>query len=683
MMSHTPSTSPSGSALGGLASLIGLALGLGVAWLALELILLALAEGVFDPIELVRRGAQLLPWQLALFAAIGVALAIPSRVLALGREGRMWWLLAGASVVFLGARVGEGLSRQHTLLMALLAVACIFILIGAMMTALWAIGRRLPQRVARGWPLATWSAWSLLFVLFLRRAGPALSNGKTGPWGWLEYLEPLDVGAALLLAGLVLACMSGLRGFAAGAAGAAVALLASNAMPIERVAERPDVIVVLIDTFRFDYLGANEGREDLTPELDAVARESIHFPRAFSPSNLTARAMPGVMTSMPAPVTGRRLPEGVESLAALLREAGYSTFGISTNPNVSFEFGYHQGFDRFIDPTGQYDFLIVNMLQILGTVLPGPAYNAGLITAGLYYRPFEEVRRRGLALLERSRGPAFLYLHTMDPHGPYLPPKSYLPREFEPSNFYPYFRFNTLSGRGVLNRPEFAARLRNLRQRYEGEVRYSDAEFGRLVRALQEAGRWDESILFVLSDHGEAFGEHDYAGHGGANLTQTLIRVPFFVKLPRSWGVASRVEQTPVSTFDLLPTALGLIGERAPASAFGRDLGPLLRGEAQLAPRVLVSHAKPHNVDHYSGIDWPWKLDVRAGGEEAARQLFHLERDPTESTDLSAEHPAVVERLAREVEAWRTLERERVIDSEDFGIGARLREQLRQLGYAD
>ncbi len=452
----------------------------------------------------------------------------------------------------------------------------------------------------------------------------------------------------------------------------------------------PDVILVVLDTWRFDHLGINTGRTGLTPNLDAFAGESIRFTRAISPSNVTSLAMAGVMSSLSPGVTLGRVPEELDSLPELLQRAGYATLGISTNPNVSRAFGHGQGFDVFLDPTDQPAFLITSLLQLVGESLPGPAYAAGLVDAGLYYRPFSEVRRRGTWLLGRSPRPTFLYLHTMDLHGPYLPPKAYLPGDFALGDFYPYHRFNDLSGKGVLGSPAFARHLRNLRQRYEAGARYSDAEFGRLVSELRAAGRWDESLVWVLSDHGEGFGEHDHAGHGGNNVTTTLIRVPLLLKLPRSWRIAARVESTPVSALDLLPTTLGLLGLASPQQTFGRDWSDLVRGVTQPEGRTLVSYASTYQAGDgavtqiYSAIGWPWKLDVRMPRSGIpVRSLYHLEQDPGEDVDLAAHRPEVVARLEREVGDWRERELRILLGPESAPVDARVQEQLRSLGYVE
>ncbi len=670
---------------------MGAALAVGCAWFATEIALLATDDVSLDRGELLRRAFALLPWQLALFGLLGLLGAPALAWRGATPRGAAWWTLGAASAVFLGARVGEGLLPQRGALPSTLGMAAVALGVAAVLVLLRAAGRALPRTLRAAWPLAVWTGWTLLFLCFLRRAGPALSNGPTGLTGWLEFVEPGEVALAAGATALVLVAAAGARRLFA--TGVCLMFLASGgARGVEdgsEAAVRPDVIVLLIDTHRFDHLGANVGRPDLTPNLDAFALDAIRFARAFSPSNVTSLAMPGILASLPAAITPQRIPEEVDTLAERLHAAGYATLGVSANPNVSAQFGYDQGFDVFLGPTDQPDFLIAGVLHVVGVLAPGPAYGAGVVGAALYYPPFEAVRRRGLWLLERSAGPTFLYLHTMDPHGPYLPPREHLPADFSIRDFYPYHRFLGLSQRGVLNSPEFAARLRNLRQRYEGGVRYADAQFGELVRGLRAVGRWDESLVWVLSDHGEAFGERDFAGHGGTNVTRTLLQVPLLLKLPRSWDGAARVEQTPVSALDVIPTTLSLLGEPPPRLLFGRDLSALVREGRAEAGRLVVSSTANYEartrtvIDTYSAIDWPWKLDldVVRQGDATGRRLFHLEEDPAESRDRAGREPKVVARLEQAVRAWRDLEEQHLFGPDASPLDPRVREQLRQLGY--
>jgi arylsulfatase len=669
--------------------------GVGLAWYAGELALAAGTGRALDLTVLLTDFVRFLPWQVALFALCGLPVALLAWRFPLGPAAAGWLGIGIAGFVLLGARVGEGLLRTGSPAWAVAGVTATAAGMAATLGLLAAIGRGLPGRLRRAWPLAAWVAASLFFLSSMQRVGPAIGLMEGGSLSWLALLDARDALAALAAGAAVLLLSARLRRggplllLAAAVLASSVAAIASTGGGTPR----PDVIVILVDTWRWDHLGANAGRPDLTPALDAVAAESIRFTRAWSPGNYTKLALPGIHASLPPRATGMALPEDAVALAELLRDAGYATVGISTNPLVSGAFGYRQGFDRLLDPNSTTTFLVTHMLQVLGMAAPALSYRAGIVTSALYYRPISEVRRAALRLLEDAGRPLFLYLHTMDPHGPYCPPHRHLPPGYRHADFVSYYDFDHLSGKGVLNSEAFRPKLENLRARYEAEVRFTDAELGRLVAELRARGRWDEALVWVLSDHGEAFGERDFAGHGAKKLTDAVLRVPLLLKLPRSWGVTPRVEETPVSTYDLLPTTLGLLGLEPPSWIFGQDLGPLVRRDAAGdGERVLVSYGYRrirrdlYSEDFYVGVRWPWKLEALVIEEETTPlALYQLEQDPEESSDVLAEHPEVADALLRALADWRTRESavRATLEHGDRTVDPLTREQLRRLGYTD
>jgi len=666
-------------------------LAVGVAWMVAELGLTLASGRALVPAHLVERMFELLPWQLAVFAAIGLGVAVVNRIFRLTLAGAVWWALCCGSFAFLGEALLEGLLRKHGAGTALLGLLALTLALAVVSASVLAVGRRLGERAgraARGFFAGTCVGFSVFFLLWMQHSIMFIRIWEPGLVGLWQFLTPTHFAMAAAAAALAWA-VAALTPAGRAAAVAALVWLAPAA-PSPRAdaspARRPDVLVLLIDTLRFDHLGVNAGIEGLTPELDALAAESVRFTRGYSPGNFTKLAMPGILTSLPYRVVKTPLPDDATTLAEHLKRAGYSTYGISANPYVTDAFGYAQGFDRFLDPSTVNEFLVEGLLEAAGVALPGPSYRAQIVTSALYYAPAAAVRRRALEFFDDSPGPTFVYLQTMDPHGPYLPPHRYLPAEFEFGDFESYYAFDALKGRGLMAKPEYAPKLRNIRERYRGEVRFTDDEVGALVAGLRENGRWDETLVIVLSDHGEAFGEKDWAGHSGDNISSTLVHVPFLLKPPRSWGIAPRVETSAVSTYDVLPTVLSLLELPAAETAFGRDLGPLLRGEAPGEARTVVSFAYGPGVDLYSAVRWPWKLDVtldRRSGERTERMLYDLRSDPGELTDVASAHPEVARELSVAVQAWREREDRAALADVGGELDPVVREQLRKLGYID
>lgn len=671
-------------------SVFAITLGTGIAWFLIEWIALGLSDGTIERVELVRRMLHFLPWQIALFAGLAVPLAIAAMVLRFGAWTAVWSALALATFFFLSARICEGLLRREGALAAAFGFVAVGVAVGGLVWLLAAAQRAVPSRFARAFGVGAWLCWTTFVILYLQRSGAAIGMWQTGPMVLVDSLYVTDAAAAIAV---------GVLGFALGGralpiAGVTALALAASLLysarpepvePGQRNASLPDVVVFLVDTFRQDHLGARFDGGTLTPHLDALAAESVRFTSGYSPGNLTRIAMPGVHASLPYRVTQRTIPEGVTTLAEHMKELGYRTVGISTNPNVSASFGYGQGFDVFIDSRVHRDFLVVNVLQILGARLPGPSYAAGIVTSALYYPPISDLRRDALRLLDQYEGPTFLYVHTMDAHGPYLPPRRYLEKGYRPSDFYSYYKFNHLSEKGVLARKEFQPHLRNVMQRYRGEVRFTDEELGDLMDDLKSRGRWSESLVWFLSDHGEAFGEHDFAGHGKLNMSDTLIRVPFLLKPPESSGIAPHDVRLPVSTLDLLPTTLALLGARVPDDVFGRDVSDVVRHGRSEGDRAVVSYTLLQGYELYAVMRGRWKLVVRMpkDGEISGVWLYDLESDPEESVDVAAENPEVVEGLMGEYRSWRNREAQAAFGGAETEVDPAMQEQLRRLGYVE
>jgi arylsulfatase A-like enzyme len=661
---------------------LAIALGFGLGWYAAECLAMAVSDPDFERVELARRALRFLPWHLAAFAALGVGVALVSRLWPLSGGAACWLVLAGAAALFLGARVAEGALHSATPGTALAHLAAATLAAGLAVAALAGLGALLPRRLRGSWPAAACASVSLLLIALLRRAGPGIGLGELGIAEAAGQLGITDAAWALSVGGLLLAA-GGLRGRRAAIVAAAFLGAVAGAGPARAAdaAPRPDVYVFLLDTLRADHLGGAE-----TPALGALAPEFFRFRAAWSPSTRTSRSLPGIMTSLSVRTVGAALPPEAVTLAERLKDGGWSTFGVSANPQVATQFGYGQGFDSLTGLAEAPDFLIVPVLKLASSALPGLAYETGVSSAELFYPPIGELRRRALRFLDRSRGPSFVYAQTMDVHGPYLPPRRFLPPSYRRGDFTSYYEFLDLSSTPELRSAAMAPRLENLRQRYAGGVRYTDEELAGWIADLRARGRWDEALVWILSDHGEAFGEHGFAGHGFSYVGSAVTRIPLWLKPPRSAGLEPREIAETVSGYDLLPTTLALLGLPPVSPAFGSDLSPLLRGDPAAVERtVIVETDDGPGAALYAAVRGPLKLDVHfaADGTREVRALFDLERDPGETEDVRARHPEAAAALERAILERRGAEQALSLRRRDTPIDPQTRERLEALGYLD
>ncbi|NWG12768.1 MAG: sulfatase-like hydrolase/transferase [Acidobacteria bacterium] len=359
----------------------------------------------------------------------------------------------------------------------------------------------------------------------------------------------------------------------------------------------PNLVVITIDTLRADRLGCYGYRNIKTPRIDALASDGVLVENAYTPVPLTLPAHASLFTGT-YPVfhgvrdfTGDTLSEERATLATMLRSAGYSTGAVVASAVLEARWGINQGFDFYSDS------------------FPSPTTQNWQPIAE---RRGDEVVRESLLWLERnSRAPFFLWVHLYDPHDPYTPPSPY--------------------DRQYATRP------------YDGEVAYSDENLGRIIDALKARGLYDNSLIILLSDHGESLGEHGEKTHGFFVYDSTL-RIPMIFKLPGTAGPRARRIAGPVRIIDVIPTALsilGLSGKVRTPEVQGRNVHSALLGKASLSE--VTSQAE--SMLPFYQFEWSPLLSIRKGRfkyiDAPVPELYDTAADPGEMRNLYADQKAL------------------------------------------
>lgn len=413
----------------------------------------------------------------------------------------------------------------------------------------------------------------------------------------------------------------------------------------EPLDDPPIVVIYLIDTVASEHLGFHGYQRKTMPRLAEMAERGVWFSQMFSNSSRTIESIPDLMLSMP---TERHqvhhnstpTPEGLVTIAEVLRAAGLATVSFCTNVNSGPRQGMDQGFDTFVDK------------------ISAPADNLDRTI------PLEEV----MTWIDHHRDRAmFLYIHTAEPHSPYTPPEGFRDR-FDPDYTGPYtgVEFEEASD------PRDLAHIQAL---YDEELVYADARLGTFLDALQEQGLLEKAHFFVTSDHGEEFLEHNEWEHG-RNLHNEETRIPLVAFGP-TFDARGELD-VPAQLLDLMPTILDMFGLPAPYPLHGKTLLPLLRrtpgsgGDLSLEPwRRRNMYASNHNYRivydllEYSVIEQGrWKLLLGAaetamyrGGPKSRFRLFDLESDPRERHNLINARQNVARRLAEDLVRWRAEQR--------------------------
>ncbi len=413
---------------------------------------------------------------------------------------------------------------------------------------------------------------------------------------------------------------------------------------------RPNIVMYLVDTLRSDRLGCYGYDVSVSPRLDRFAREATLFESARAQSSWTLASVASIFTGVWPPSHGvtrnkHRLAPDALTLAEILGATGYQTSAVVTNGYVTGAFGLEQGFDH---------------LELI------------------HAAPSLEVHQRMVEWLQgrdRSR-PFFLYLHTLDPHQPYLPPEEYR-RRFAPDTDEVYRIIEGNRRKSHWDPTE--SNLRQLQALYDAEIAANDAAFGETLDYLEASGLLDEALVIFLSDHGEAFHEH-YTWNHGSNLFAEVLNVPLVVKMPGQRD-GRRVPET-VQHVDLLPTLLDYLGLEIPRVEGRSLLGLLAGGSLPAAERLrpLFSQTSRFTPDTYGVIDGDWKyMERRDPRKGLKRYLYNWREDPGELRALTARRPILAAALRAAIDE--KLAAEQVYRSEDSVIDETLRDQLRALGY--
>ncbi|MBB4665165.1 sulfatase family protein [Conexibacter arvalis] len=459
----------------------------------------------------------------------------------------------------------------------------------------------------------------------------------------------------------------------AGAAGAAVLTARSvpQALAAGRAA-RPNVLLLVIDSLRADHLGCH-GADVATPNIDALARESVRLRHAHSEALPTGPARRSILTGRRIfPFHGWAPPKGLnqgpgwlpigareQTLFSALRRAGYWTGYVSDNPFLAFNTtfaGFRGSFDRFQRVGGQIGSLrpvsSVSRRELerwLPDWMQQPKYRTSIRRyladngRGRDERQTAAARvcLQGIDVLEqaaRQRKPFALGIDCFDPHEPWVPPPRYLNRYLDRAHRGPvpadlrYGRADYLD----------AAGLAAMRAVYCAMVTLVDHWIGNVLQRLVELRLADETAVVLVSDHGLLLGEHGLTGKLATELHPEMTHVPLLVRAPDGRG-GGRASDFFGSTHDIAPTLLSLAGVRRPRGMDGFDLSPLLRGRSP--GRRLVAFGGYANS--YYVRDRSWCLLGRNDGSR--RRLFDLRADPGETRDVAAAHPEVVTRMHRRV----------------------------------
>ncbi len=402
--------------------------------------------------------------------------------------------------------------------------------------------------------------------------------------------------------------------------------------------EKPNVILLTLDTTRADHLACYGYTNVKTPHLDSLAQRGVLFEQAATTSPLTLPAHCSILTGMYPTYHGVRingntaLNEEQTTIAEILSAQGYRCGAFIGAFVLDGRWGLKQGFEDYDD---QFDLKKYKHLDL-----------------GAVQRPGNEVMDSALNWLEKHKSsPFFAWIHLYDPHTPYAPPEPYL-SEYKP--------------RGLVGL-------------YDGEIAFMDEQIGRCLDWLEQNGLNKNTVLILVGDHGEGLGNHGEGTHGYF-IYDYAVHVPLIIVAPfeglRGVRIASQVR-----TVDILPTLMETAAVSTAIETQGHSLLPMMFHPGKkrdgfayaesMSPNLQFGWSSLHSLrtTKYKYIDAP------------KAELYDLTQDPGEETNLLPEHPEVIRKLKAELDRLMTETSRGAPTPQAANLDKETMERLSALGY--
>lgn len=370
----------------------------------------------------------------------------------------------------------------------------------------------------------------------------------------------------------------------------------------------PNIVLVTIDTIRTDHMGMYGYDRATTPNVDAWFEEGAVYERAYATTSFTPPSVVSFLTGLypqshGVRFFGQKIDDYIGSLPATLKKLGYESAAFVSNVNLRDKsIGLAAHFDHYDDTMTKQERFRKSHVE----------------------RVADSVTDAALAWIDAradSSRPFFLWVHYMDPHGPYAPPEPVV-REFshegenriDPARVPEYQRY-----------PEITDGLEYV-DLYDEEIAYADFHIGRLLKELEHRTSPDRTFYALTADHGECLTDHEYWFSHGYDVYEDVVRVPLAFRGP---GIEQGRYETPVSIVDVAPTLLAAIGQKAPA---GLD-GVSLYRERPARP-VFFESQMAASSGLWKGVvdgDSKWVVHVPGPGKPPRYMRYEVADDALES----------------------------------------------------
>jgi choline-sulfatase len=421
-----------------------------------------------------------------------------------------------------------------------------------------------------------------------------------------------------------------------------------------------NVIIIVLDAAGAKHFPMYGYNRDTTPNIKNLSKDSIQFERAYTQAVYTLASTGTLMSGLDPyrhQVIYRKsaLPDKIYTLAERFRDGGYATGTFVSNGNASSIFGMTQGFQEVREVFREKNY---------------SGWGSDITNAFTSW----------LQTLKSGR-PFFAYMHYREPHAPFNPPESFK-NHFTNPNYIGY-RDASYEMRRKINMGEVNATPADreyIEATYDENLRYGDYEVGRVIKKLKDSKLYDNTILIVTADHGEAFWEHNFQGHN-SQLYEESVHIPFILKLSSKTGLHKKTVNNTVRTVDVYPTLVDLMQlSRRNWNVDGHSFIPyIVSDKLEDAPVLTQTIAE----QAYSWMEGNFKYIYHR--HTNTEELYNLKTDPGERTNLINTDPIQAGYLRSRLFGWHEEKKTAGsrIKTDRAVMDESTRENLKALGYID
>lgn len=432
-------------------------------------------------------------------------------------------------------------------------------------------------------------------------------------------------------------------------------------------ASNPNILFITIDALRPDHLSCYGYRRNTSPNIDGVAQEGVIFSEAISQGASTIPSLPSIMysryfrTNNMAPtldsIKNVKIP--FSTIFEILQSKGYFTVVACAHPAFQPLFytdSYYcqKGLNKIIE----FDDVKPHAWQVTNRVIRW--------LKKYCKKPFKK--------------PFFLWIHYMDTHTPYILPLCYKAKFCWDELMQPPCPIKILTRPpwiGGIPLPYIEYNITDFRYyiaQYDGAISLVDEYIGFIIEYLKENNLWNNTLVIISADHGEAMGEHDFYLVHSLHLYDEFIRVPLIIKLPKNLVQSKRIEQQ-VELIDIVPTILDILGIKKYNFMQGESLLPLILNDGNYNKKYAFSNAGVLRCVRTS----QWKLIFDESNN--SYEMYDLGNDPKERTNLIgiSEYEEEFNILKNELNKW--LNQEPFYPFSEENINEEVKRALRSLGY--